>query len=388
MQRKIILGTVLLIIIAVSAYLLHSRGEPGVAAVAVQQGDIRETLEETGYIQAAEEFAVQALESGRIVEIHTPRGEAVQAGQVLFTLQNLELDSQFAALDERIAATRTEMEALTLEYQTTELSWQKARDDLQRQEELLAAGAISQSDYEIALNKADILEASLNSQQDMAQSIQNQLLSLGSQREELAKKAQRLSITSPLDGVLQVVNVKAGQLVSQGESLAQIAAADDLEVRVDVLSEDMGQVALGQAVEVRNASLSQPLTGKITEIYPAAHEELSSLGVVQRRVTVIAALDESAWLQPGYEVTVNIITAAKTSVLLLPREAVLITGPSTGEVNRIMAGKVVKQQVELGLKNQAEVEVASGLQLQDLVIQDASLHWEEGSRVKAVTNND
>ncbi|HBQ86453.1 MAG TPA: efflux RND transporter periplasmic adaptor subunit [Syntrophomonas sp.] len=386
MKRKLWLGSLLLVLALMIGFFINNKGQE-VETIAAAKGNLDEGIEETGYIQASEEYDIQALESGRIVEISTRRGQTVNEGQIILTMQSIDMDIETGAINERIAATRTSFDAAALEFQKTSLSLQQARADLKRKQELVKAGAISQADYEETLTNTQTLEQAFTSQQNIMQGYQQQLDSLQAQRQDLEKKSQQLTVKSPIAGVLLLLNVKEGQLVSPGTVLAQVGTAGGLAVKTDILCDDMNNIKIGQTVEVNSTVLNnRPLYGRITEIYPEAHEEISALGVAQRRVTVISALGQNGLLKPGYEVQVKIITARKKDTLLLPREAVLVTDGDSGEVNQVIKNRIVKQKVKMGLKNQQYVEIVSGLKQGDMVVRDAGLELKAGSRVKVAAD--
>ncbi len=388
MNRKVILGILIAVIVIVIGYTIYNHSGQKVEAVTVLKGSLNESIEETGYIQSSKEYEVQALESGRILQISTDRGQSVSSGQVLVTMQSIDMDIQLASLNERVAVTQTQLDSARMNYKTNCLSLNQAKVDLNRKKTLLDAGGISRAEYENTAKSTETLEQSCTAQQNIVQGFQRQLDSLELQRQEMGEKSQQLNIQSPMDGVLLLLNAKEGQLVSQGNVLAKVGTAGGLAVKTDILCDAMANVTIGQSVEVTSPVLdNKPVPGKITEIYPQAHEEVSSLGVAQRRVTVIATLEKNELLKPGYEVQVNIKTAEAKDVLLLTRESVLVGNGPQGEVSMIIKGRIVKQKVQTGLKSQKYVEIVSGLGLGDTVVRDASLQLKAGRRVKIMSDN-
>ena len=117
-------------------------------------------------------------------------------------------------------------------------------------------------------------------------------------------------------------------------------------------------------------------------IRPRAYTKTLALGVEQRRVPIFVDLQGPSILKPGYEVQVQVETARKENVLLLPREAVQSIDQSHFRVMKIQKGRVKYQDVTLGLSNQEQVEIVSGLQEGDQVVLDATLQLSANTRSK------
>jgi HlyD family secretion protein len=169
-----------------------------------------------------------------------------------------------------------------------------------------------------------------------------------------------------------------------GALLAQVGSASALEIKVDLLSDDLGAVRLGQKAQITAPVLGdQVLSGEVAKIYPQAEEKQSALGVIQRRVPTIIKLASSANLKPGYETRVSIITASQQGILLVPREAVLTATNGQKQVMMIVNGRVRFQEVKTGLQDSKNVEILEGLKSGDLIVKDASVTLKANARVKA-----
>lgn len=145
------------------------------------------------------------------------------------------------------------------------------------------------------------------------------------QQQSTDRKRNQLSVKSPVAGTVIYLLPKQGEYISHGTVVAKIGKTGRTRVNVDVLSDSMGQVALGQQVTVSSPVLSSPVTGIISTIYPQAFEKISTLGVNQRRVRVIADLPEWGSLKSGYEVRVSILSQSKQDALLIPRQALSLS---------------------------------------------------------------
>jgi biotin carboxyl carrier protein len=75
-----------------------------------------------------------------------------------------------------------------------------------------------------------------------------------------------LPVSAPLSGRVTSLSVRSGENVIQGSVIATIRQTDALEVILEVEETAIGQVAVGQAVELRLAALEQPVRATVTQI--------------------------------------------------------------------------------------------------------------------------
>jgi len=177
--------------------------------------------------------------------------------------------------------------------------------------------------------------------------------------------------------------VKQEQVVNQGDLLVNVAMSEQLEVKADILSDDLADIKIGQRVTVTAPVLGQQaLVGEVRKIYPQAEEKTSALGVIQRRVPVIITLPAPVNLKPGYEVRVSIETMSRQDVLTLPRESVRTREDGQKEVMLVIEKRIKHQLVKTGISDQENVEISSGLTAEAQVVRDAGLNLAEKTRVK------
>jgi len=203
--------------------------------------------------------------------------------------------------------------------------------------------------------------------------------------ESLSQQLGQLEVKSPLDGMVLNLPARAEQVVTPGTLLVRVGNTKALEVKADILSDDLAEVKIGQSVVVTAPVLgSKSLSGLVKQIYPEAQEKTSALGVVQRRVPVIISLPDAANLQAGYEVRVAIATAAREKVVRVPLEAVRTDEKGYQQVMAVVDGKVKYQTVKTGISDKQYWEVKSGLKTGETLIRDGGLTLKEGARVKPV----
>ena len=383
-KKAWIIGGIILAAVTAIAAIMGSGGEQ-VEVVKASRGTFILTVEETGYVQAANDREVQATAASQVRELLVESGNRVVSGQVLMKLSSPELTTETESARSQLALTESELQAAELSVQSLLLELKQEENDLAKKKTLLESGALAQAEYEQAELQVEKLKKSLSQQETSTNGLNKQVASLTAILNSLEEKAGELQVISPISGTILDLPVKVGQVVAPGTLLAQVGSDSQLEVKTELLSDDIRRVKTGQTNSITAPVLGdQTLTGQVSKIYPRAYEKTSALGVIQRRVPIIIALNQSANLQPGYEVRVAIETLRKEDVILLPREAIRLTEDGHYRVLVVNEGRISERLVEIGEKNQQWVEVKKGIKVGEAVVRDGSLELKEGNRVKAV----
>lgn len=370
------------LLILISAFYYVSSAQP-VAAIRIQKGVLSNTISETGYVKTVDQYDIQARNYGLIEGVLVAAGQQVSAGTVLMRLVNPDLDAETEQAQAQLALAKGELSQAELAMASYKIESSQAQTTFDRQKTLYETGAISLADYEAARDRLQKAVQQVDLYGRYMDQVQSKIAIYADLIDSLESKRSALTIKSPIDGTVLDLPGKEGMYITPGSLLAQIGTTSQLEIQADLLSDDLGDVKLGQPVSVTATVLGQEvLSGVVSEIRPRAFAKVSALGVEQRRVPVIIKLNSSLKLKPGYEVRVSIETARREGVLLVPREALKSTGDGGYRVMKISNNRIVYQDIELGLKGRECVEVTAGIQEGDLIVKDGSQTLAEKSRVK------
>jgi HlyD family secretion protein len=384
-KRKVyLIGAIILAGLAATAMKMLWGGQE-VMVLQVRPGTITRSVTDSGYVQPAVDFDIHATQSARVAEVLVETGQAVKAGQVLVTLENLDLSVQISDMRSQLSQAQTAAQSARAALERTRLELVDAGDNLKRMEEVYGAGAVSRAEYEKAVLQVETCRQILKEQ---SARLDSALAQEAGSRESLGRleaKEGQLVVKSPADGTVLDLPVKREEVVGPMTLVATVAAAGQLEVKADILSDDLGEVKIGQKAVISAPVLGQDtLTGEVKKIYPRAEEKQSALGVIQRRVPVIITLPDPGPLKPGYEVRVAIETRTRDGVLVLPREAVRTTGDGQREVSVVVKDRVEHRPVQTGLSDQVMIEITGGLEEGDVVVRDGGLELKEKTKVKPV----
>ncbi|HQE67551.1 MAG TPA: efflux RND transporter periplasmic adaptor subunit, partial [Bacillota bacterium] len=142
-------------------------------------------------------------------------------------------------------------------------------------------------------------------------------------------------------------------------------------------------IKLGDEAEIiERSGRKQVIAGKVVKIAPSAVAVTSSLGVNQKRVSVIIEPEEqSGLLRPGYEVDVRIITKSKKDILKVPLSSIF-DYKGKDHVFAVVEGKAVLRAVKKGIQDEDFVEILEGLKEGELVLSEPDINTKEGMRIK------
>ena len=161
------------------------------------------------------------------------------------------------------------------------------------------------------------------------------------------------------------------RVVPGGFSLLEVGDANDLEVRIEVLSRDGVAIQPGARVMLEPWGGPEPLAARVRLVEPAAFTKISALGVEEQRVFVVAdfidPLEKRPTLGDSYRVEARIVTWEKADALRAPTGALFQHG-GAWQTFVIENGHVRLQTVKVGRGNGILTEVLEGLREGDQVV--------------------
>jgi len=433
------LGWPILVALIIAGIYAYGKTRPVEVEIAeVTRGRIEEYVTEEAQTQLGTERVVTADLPGTARRITLEEGDPVEAGQVITTVEDTELklyldvmqaslkeiegrlagadvplpkEPEVAAAEQERLRASQEVEGLEQDRKAAEAEATFAAKDFERIKGLFESGSATDQQYDRALRGMETAAASLAALERRLAAAQTavQIAALrkqvlldsmgdtaylhdvyGAQLEQTRKMMDLLShqiaktrITSPITGVVLEKYVDSDQFVQPGAPLVKVGDMQSIEIRADILSDEVGRVQLGQQALLVGRAVRDPnARGRVKKIYPSGFTKISALGVRQQRVTVLIDFDNSELqLQPGYELDVKIAVAVRDDAVLVPSEAVFATGEGQA-VFVVLNGRARLRTVSTGLKGDDYYEVTAGLEPGDVVILRPPNDLEPGSRVR------
>ena len=171
-----------------------------------------------------------------------------------------------------------------------------------------------------------------------------------------------VTITSPISGVIQTLDARAGMTLAQGQTLAQVTGIGSVWLNAAVPEAQAGSVRVGQrASATLTAFPGETFGGRIIAILPTAQAD-------SRTLTVRIELpNRGRRLRPGMFATVALGGDASTA-LLVPSEAVIRTGTRTIVMLATGTGRYQPAEVRTGREGGGQTEILEGLAVGEKVV--------------------
>lgn len=409
---------IVIIAVVIGGLTIYFKGKKPVTTYTtadVARGTLAQTVSVTGDLVANEEITLNFELGGRVSKVFVKPSDKVAAGDKIATLTDATLQKQVdqakAGLDQAIATAGTNNDALreakvsrdnadnTLD-QTKKLNdeniasaklavdnAQKYADDaqdfynsapspqnkltlttaqnaldsakqalktVQEQADLAETNAQNSVDFAKAKEKtveSDFAKEARNAQIAAAQSIYDQaILNLG-----------RATLISPVNGIITEVNNKAGEILGTGvikENFSRVMSLDTI-IESKVPEADIVKLKLGQHAKVTFDALTPDdvFDGEVIEIDPAS---TTIQDVVYYQIKLkLNTVDIR--IKPGMSANIDIATAQKDGVLIIPMRAVKTDGKRK-YADVLQTDNTTKQvNIETGLEgDEGMVEVKPG----------------------------
>jgi Cu(I)/Ag(I) efflux system membrane fusion protein len=161
--------------------------------------------------------------------------------------------------------------------------------------------------------------------------------------------------------------VVAGQRVTGGQSLYQLADLRTVWVQGEIFERDLSAVRIGQSVRATFEALPGIVrTGLITFIDPTVNTDTRTVRVR------VALANPGLALKPGMYATLTAAVHPTTPALSVPRNAVLSTGERSMVFVKRPDGMLEPREITIGLAGDERVAVLHGLAMGDTVVASAT----------------
>lgn len=348
----------------------------------IHQGVFQEFIPVTGIVQPIKTVFIDAIEGGRVEEKFVEDGAMMKKGQAILRLSNPDLQLNYLNQEANTVAQINQIRntSLLMEQQSLNLREQALDVEFQidlfskrsaRNKELYEAKAGARVDYE---ETTDQLEHLYRRKKMLAQTISKDSLfhvlqqdqmnnSLDLMKRNLAIARQSLDnlvVKSPIDGQLSGLNTELGELINQGETIAQVDDLSNFKIRARIDEYYINRIFINQKGSFQFDGKSYTLS--IRKIYPQVTN-----GSFEADLVFTDAVPSN--IKRGQSVSIKLELSAEEKGLLLARGSFY---QKTGGnwIYKIEAGSSTarKHNIKVGRQNPNYYEVLDGLMPGDIVI--------------------
>lgn len=304
-----------------------------VDGLVLAEQELKNQINITGTILADESVLLNSEVAGKVSQILFEEGQSIKKGKLLVKLNDDEI--------------KADLERLRFILKLNE-------DNEYRQKQLLEKEAISREEYETALTTLNTSQAEIR---------------------VLQARLEKHYIRAPFDGIVGLRSISVGSYLNPGTSIAELFKIDPVKVEFGVPSKYLSLVNINDQINFSvDAYPDEVFSGHIYAVEPQVDPQTRSI-----KIRAMADNKKNK-LYPGQFSRINLILEVIPDALLIPTEAV-IPELNGKRVFLYKGGKVVSQSIQTGLRDEKNVEVATGLNPGDTVITTGVLQINHGSEV-------
>jgi len=394
LRRKLFVIIIILVAVLATLYGFIPKAVD-VDLVDVSRGPLQVTIEEEGRTRLKERFVISAPTSGYMRRIISKVGDPVQKGEAVVVLEPLRSQSLDPRSRAESEAAVSAAKAALIAAQEKERAAAADADYIGKKSERVAKlyskgyAAKDQFDQtESELNKSRAVRDSAKAAADVASFEFDRARATLKNFNPVKRTVTHgtVYISSPVSGNIFKIYRESEGAVNPGEPMMDIGNAENLEVLVEVLSSDAVKIKKGTPVLFKRWGGDEPLLGVVRVVEPAGFTKISSLGVEEQRVLIIADITSppEMWraLGDGYRLEAHFVIWEGIDVLQVPASSLFRSGGEWAVfVND--KGKARERAVEVGQRNGLTAEIISGIKAKEKVIAHPDDSISDGTRIKS-----
>jgi len=343
----------------------------------VELGPIVAEVMGTGTLEARVKSTISPKIAGRIERILVDQGDRAEAGQLLFTLDDVELQQQVEIAEAALAASQAALDRLKADQAKAAAVLEQAQKNHQRMTQLQEQRAVSREDFDKATEGLHIAEAGTARVEAALLEGQKQLIAAEMTLAYHGARRGDTRIVAPFDGLIVKRHRDPGDIVVPGSPTLTLIATDEIWITAWVDETEMSRLHVGQPARVVFRSEPQrSYQGEVARLGREADRETREFVVDVR----LLKLPEN-WAV-GQRAEAYVETERRSSVVLVPAKLILWRDETPG-VYLKEKDHARWQPLKSGLQGRDLVEVVEGLQQGDVVViaRDAKNVSLDGRRV-------
>jgi macrolide-specific efflux system membrane fusion protein len=323
-------------------------GRPTTALVSSR--DISFAITAAGEITPAEQVSVRPEVSGRIDKLPVDIGDQVKKGDLLFTLDDTDLQTEKSQRQIEIEGSKLQVNAARLSVEKMELAFNRIKD--LKESKLVTQEAFDNARVELDVAK-NALEISANNLERTRKALQL-----------VEDKLAKTQITAPFNCTVLTRPVSVGQAVSgasgvnSGTEVLTIADLSELIIYAHINQADVTRMGVDQEVQIEvEAVPGLKLIGRVGRIPPQATIKNGVKGFATR---IVVKNDTDSGVRPGMTANLTIPLQRAENVLALPLAAVFTDkGERLAYVKQ--GERFERVPIRIGVTDYDFAEVTSGL---------------------------
>lgn len=307
----------------------------------------------SGKIEAENSANVSTRMMGYVTKVHVKVGQKVNAGQLLVSINNTDLQAKKAQVEASILQATA--------------AYNNAKKDYERFTALFNQQSASQKELDDMTSRYEMAKAGLEAAKQM--------------RNEVLAQFGYSNITAPFSGEVTNTFIKEGDMANPGMPLVSIEGASRLQVTAMVSESDIANIQNGMAVKILVKSINKTVTGKVTEVSSSAKntggQYLVKINLTQTDKAILSGM----FVNVQFPIANKTETTVTTDKVLVPESALVKQGQLTGIYTVGNGNTAILRWLRIGKTFDNQVEVLSGLSAEESYIVSAEGKLFNGAKV-------
>lgn len=286
----------------------------------------------SGTVLANEEVDLKSEVDGKITKIAFKEGSRVKKGELLVKINDAELQAQL---------------------NKAKFTLQLLKDKEFRQKQLLEKEAISQEEYDDALNQLNVNKSEVNL---------------------IEAQIDKTEIRAPFDGIVGLKNVSEGSFITSSTIIASLQNINPIKIDFSVPEKYSGLVKVGDKINFTVVGNDDKHVATVYAVEPR-------IDPVTRTLKIRAIYSNpSGKILPGSFADVELILDKIENALMVPSQAI-IPELKGQKIYLYKSGVVAQKSVNIGVRTDTTVQVTKGLNPNDTLITSGILQIRPGVKV-------
>jgi RND family efflux transporter MFP subunit len=209
-------------------------------------GDLEVKVFGIGNVGAKNIYALNAQTGGKILSILADEGEWVKKGELLVTIDTVDLPELLAEAKISVKKAKSELEATLKELKSLEAQKKLAQVTYKRYAKLKDQSFASQSEYDKAKADLDVIEAQIEATQARIESAKVEIERGSKGVEALETKLSRYRIHAPVDGYVIAKEAEVSESVTPSQTILKIVDPKTVWIKAYIDEKISGDIRLGQ----------------------------------------------------------------------------------------------------------------------------------------------
>jgi len=218
--------------------------------ISATKGSIDVEVFGIGNVGAKNIYVINAQTGGKILKLFTDEGEWVKKGDLLATLDSVELPQVLQEAKISVTKARSELIASQKELESLDAQKVLAKLTYDRYKKLKKQSFASQSEYDKAKADLDVIEAQIKVTKARIKSANIEITRAQKSVESLYVKLSRFKVFSPVDGYVISKSAEVAQTLTPSQTIFEIVNPKTVWIKAYIDEKLSGSIKVGQSAKI------------------------------------------------------------------------------------------------------------------------------------------